>query len=69
MERPLGHQTVVAEVVAMVGGEDDQRVVGEPATVEVIEDPPDVMVEQADHAVVHRDARPEQVARGCCGAT
>ena len=52
MEGTLGAQTVLAEEVAMIGGENDQCVIRQSEFVEAVDDTADVFVHQAHHAVV-----------------
>ena len=45
---------MITEHVAMVAGEDDQRVVGQSRSLQAFQDPPDLMVNQRNHPVVVR---------------
>ena len=49
------HHAMTAGRVAVVGGEDDERVLEQSAGAEVFDDAPDGIVELADHAVVARE--------------
>ena len=51
-ESQLLSQTMVAELFAMIGREDDQRVVHLPHVLELIENPPDLGIDFGDHAEV-----------------
>lgn len=59
--RALALQAVVADVVAVVGEEADQRVLGEPVLVQVREQPPQLVVDEPQHAAVRRPVAPPQV--------
>ena len=59
VKRPLGDQAVLAQEVAVVGGEDDERVVGNAGGIERVEDAPDLVVDEAHHAVVGGQAAPD----------
>ena len=60
---PFQHQTVVAHHVAVVAGEDDDRVVGCSEPVERREDPPDAVVDRLDHPVGGGDRCTGQLGR------
>lgn len=55
MKTALGLQAVLPEKVAMVRRKDDDRVVGDPQFVQLIENTPDVFIHHADHAVIDGD--------------
>ena len=54
MRRPLQQQPVVAEKIAVVGGEDHDRVVGEAARRQLREHAADGVVDHRDHAAAQR---------------
>ena len=62
VECAFGDQTVLAEIVAVIAGEDDQGVLSETEFIEVIYDLPDGFVHAADHPVVTSDVLRQFVA-------
>jgi hypothetical protein len=52
MECTLGDQTVLAQVMTVVGGEDNQGILGDPQAFEAVENPAHFSINQADHAVI-----------------
>lgn len=59
MERALRDKTVLAEEVAVTGGEDYDCVVGEPELVQSVQHSADACIDQADHRVVDGNVPPE----------
>jgi len=52
VERTFSDQPVLADQVSMIGGEDDQCVVSDARLVDIVQDAANLLVDQADHAVV-----------------
>ena len=67
VQGPFGRQAVVAEVLAVVGGEQDQRVLPQAEGVDRGQDAPDLVIDVRDECIVVRH-HPAPVVVGQPGA-